>query len=154
MIVTDLEHAMEQLVLSPSMKKAIEFLLQTRGKEWPDGRAEIDGKNVYAQVSSYESVIPDGVVKLEGHRNYIDIQYVASGEEVIGWISTDRLPVAVPYDPEKDAWFGTAPAGDLVRIRLSEGQLAVLYPSDAHAPKLASNKPTRIKKVVVKVAVS
>jgi hypothetical protein len=29
--------------------------------------------------------------------------YLASGEEVIGWASIDRLIVSVPYDEAKDA---------------------------------------------------
>ena len=38
-------------------------------------------------------------------------------------------------------------------VHLSAGQLVVLYPEDAYAPKLAAGKPSPVKKIVVKVAV-
>jgi beta-galactosidase beta subunit len=37
-------------------------------------------------------------------------------------------------------------------VRLSAGQAAILYPSDAHAPQAADGTPTLVKKIVVKVA--
>ena len=40
----------------------------------------------------------------------------------------------MPYDPAKDAWLGTVPTDEITPVRLAAGQLAVLYPTDAHAP--------------------
>jgi YhcH/YjgK/YiaL family protein len=113
-----------------------------------DGRVEIDGDKVYALVQSYETVATDEP-RFEAHRKYLDVQYLASGEEVIGWASIDRLIVGVPYDEAKDASLGRVSPP----VRLSSGQLAVLYPADAHAPKLAAGAPAPVKKIVVKVAV-
>jgi biofilm protein TabA len=91
--------------------------------------------------------------KLEFHRKYIDVQYMASGEEVIGWASVERVTITAAYDEEKDIAFGTAPLSEVTPLHLSAGQLVVLYPKDAHAPKLAAGKPSQVKKIVVKVAV-
>jgi biofilm protein TabA len=151
MIVTDLEHAAEQIALTPALQKAIAFLQQVRSQSLADGRVEIDGNRVYALVQSYDTKISEP--KFEAHRQYLDIQYIASGEEVIGWAFLDRMIVDAPYDEAKDACLGRVPALDVTPVRLSAGQLAVLYPSDAHAPKLAANTPTAVKKIVVKVAV-
>ena len=152
MIVTDLEHIAEQAALSPALRKAIDFLRQAHPLELTDGRVEIDGDKVYALVQSYETVATDEP-RFEAHRKYLDVQYLASGEEVIGWASIDRLIVGVPYDEAKDASLGRVFPPDMTRVRLSSGQLAVLYPADAHAPKLAAGAPAPVIKIVVKVSV-
>ncbi len=152
MIVTDLEHIVEQAVLSPALRQAIGFLQQAHPQELADGRVEIDGDKVYALVQSYETAATDEP-RFEAHRKYVDVQYLASGEEVIGWAFIDKLIVNVPYDEGKDVYLGHVPPHDMTPVRLSSGQLAVLYPADAHAPKLAAGAPALVKKIVVKVAV-
>jgi biofilm protein TabA len=152
MIATDLAHLGEQIALTPSIRKAIEFLRKARGQELADGRVEIDGDTVYALVQSYETIAGSEAV-FEAHRRYVDIQYIVSGDELIGWALLERLSVTTPYDEGKDICFGSVPPGDITRVRLGAGQLAVLYPTDAHAPKLAVQKTVPVKKIVVKVAV-
>jgi len=151
MIVTDVAHLAEQASLTPALRKALAFLANLPGQPLPDGRIVIDGNNAYAIVQSYETQAGDWL--FEGHRKYLDIQYIFSGEEVIGWAHIDRAAVTMPYDPAKDAWLGTVPADEITPVRLSAGQLAVLYPTDAHAPKHAAGVPGPVKKIVVKVAV-
>jgi YhcH/YjgK/YiaL family protein len=152
MVVTDLEHVAEQVNMTPAMKKAVDFLKAARGKELADGRVDIDGDRVYALVQSYDTISTDQP-KFEGHRKYIDVQCVMSGEEVIGWAMIENATATTPYSEEKDVWLGTVPADRMTPVRLSAAQAAVLYPSDAHAPRLAAKKPSFVKKIVVKVAV-
>jgi YhcH/YjgK/YiaL family protein len=114
---------------------------------------EIDGDRVFALVQSYQTVAAGDPVLCEAHRKYIDVQYVAAGEEVIGWASTGRLTITADYDQAKEAWFGTLPPADTTFVRLAAGELAVLYPTDGHAPRLAAGAPAAVKKIVVKVAV-
>ena len=151
MIVTDIAHLADQVMLTPALQKALAFLQALPAGPLSDGRMEIDGDNVFALVQSYET--QTGVWLFEGHRKYLDIQYVASGEEVIGWAHIDRATVTMPYDPAKDAWLGTVPADEITPVRLAAGQLAVLYPTDAHAPRHAAGAAMAVKKIVVKVVV-
>lgn len=151
MIVADLDYASDQIALTPALQKALDFLRQSRGQALADGRVEIDGQRLYALFQSYET--RSGEPNFEAHRKYLDIQYVVAGEEVIGWASIDRMAVDVPYDEAKDVCLGHVAPGEMTPVRLSAGQLAVLYPTDAHAPKLAAGAPTAVKKIVVKVAI-
>jgi biofilm protein TabA len=151
MIVTDLEHVAQQIALTPALQKGLDFLGQVHGQTLPNGRVEIDGERVYALVQSYET--RHGEPKFEAHRKYLDIQYVASGEEIVAWAFIDRMVVDVAYDEAKDVCFGHVPPADVTPVRVSAGQMAILYPSDAHAPKVAAGAPTAVKKIVVKVAV-
>ncbi len=88
----------------------------------------------------------------EAHREYIDIQYVVSGTEILGWVPLDAVTTTVPYNAEKDAVLGKVPDDEWTPVRFQTGQVIVLYPTDAHAPGLAIDQPEYIKKIVMKIA--
>jgi len=152
MIVTDLMHIERQVLLTPTLVKAIEFLrrpeLAALGRE----KVAIDGDRVFALPQRYETAAAE-TPRFEYHRKYIDIQYIVEGEEVIGWAPAVKLKITDPYDREQDITFGTAPSGEITQVRLHAGQLAVLYPEDAHAPRIAAGAPSSVFKIVVKVEV-
>ncbi len=152
MIVTDLEHAGKQLPSSPAFRKALAFLRRGDLAALPDGRYEIDGERVFAMAQRYET-LAQAEPRFEAHRKYIDVQFMAAGSEVIGWAHVSALAVTEVYDAEKDVCFGPVKTGLWTPVRLGAGQLAVLYPEDAHAPRLAAGLPAPVVKVVVKVAV-
>ncbi len=152
MIVANLEDISGQLPPSPALTQGIAFLLSGRWQGLPDGRVDIAGDDVYALIQTYETLPVAEVLQLEGHRRYMDLQFVAEGEELIGWAPVDRLEVTIPYDSAKDIWFGTLPAASMTPLRLSAGQVAIFYPSDGHLPRRAAGAPCAVKKIVVKVA--
>jgi len=152
MIVTDLAHRDHQVPLTPSLRKALDFLGRPDIAGLPDGRTEIDGDRVFALVQRYETVAID-VPKFEYHCKYIDVQFIASGQEVIGWAPAASMKVSDEYDPARDICFGLVAPGTWTPVHLQAGQLAVLWPDDAHAPKGAAGSPARVMKIVIKVAV-
>ena len=152
MIVTDLMHIERQVLLTPTLVKAIEFLRRPEHASLAEGRVTIDGERVFALPQRYETSLP-GTPRFEYHRKYIDIQYIVEGEEVIGWAPSAQLKITESYDREKDITFGTVPPEVMTAVRLRAGQLAVLYPEDAHAPRLAAGAPSKVFKIVVKVEV-
>ncbi len=152
MIVVDLSRAAGRLPAHPPLGAAVAFL---RGRDLaalPEGRVEIDGDRVYALVQGYETLAVDEP-RFEWHRRFIDLQLVESGAEVIGWAPAALITVTEAYDRERDVGFGVVGRGLWTPLRLTAGQLAVLWPEDAHAPRLAAGAPTRVRKIVVKVAV-
>ena len=151
MIASDLNHVEHQVSMNTVLQKAIDFLRRPDILDLPDGKVELDGDRVYAIVQRYETTAA-GTPKFEYHRKYIDVQFIASGQEIIGWTPADRVSVTEPYLAEKDICFGTAAAEQWTSIRLQAGQLAVLWPEDGHAPKLAFGTPSPVMKIVVKVA--
>jgi biofilm protein TabA len=152
MIVTDLKYIDAQVAMTPALRKAIAFLRQRDVLNLPDGKVEIDGDRVFAIVQRYETIMT-GAPKFEYHRTYLDVQFIGSGEEVIGWAPVERMTVTDPYDADKDICFGDVAAGRWTPVYLAAGQLAVLWPEDGHAPKLAQGKSSPVMKIVVKVAV-
>lgn len=152
MIVSDLDHIDHQVIGAPGLQKAFVFLRSSNIQSLPDGRVEIDGNRVFALVQRYETMITDAP-KFECHRKYIDVQFIVSGEEVIGWTPLERMMIIDAYDADKDICFGTVANGKWTRVYLQTGQLAVLWPEDGHAPKLAGSASSPVTKIVVKVAV-
>lgn len=151
-IASDLNHIDRQLTKTPSLQKALEFLRLPGIYDLPDGRVEIDGQKVYAIVQRYVTT-DAGPPKFEYHKKYIDIQFIASGKEVIGWAPAETLTITEAYDADKDVAFGAVEAGKWTPLSLQTGQLAVLYPEDGHAPRLALGEASAVTKIVVKVEV-
>lgn len=140
------------IVFSPAMERALEYLKKTDFSKLEDGRYEIEGDRIYATVSRYQSK-PWNECRPEAHRRYADVQYMAEGQELIGWCAfTPALEEAEPYHEEKDVVFfkRLEPESDFV---LSEGSYAILTPKDIHRPCCALGEPSPVLKVVVKVAV-
>lgn len=151
MLITDIKHIEHLALMTPTLKKAINFLRRPDIRNLADGRVDIDGQDVFALLQQYETVITD-IPRFEYHRKYIDIQYIVSGKEVIGWAPVERMTITEAYNMEKDICFGTVPKEEITPVYLQEGQLAVFYPEDGHAPKLAAGAPSSVFKIVVKVA--
>ena len=151
MIVAEFINLESQIKLTPALQTALAWLAKMRHQTLEDGRIEIDGSQVYALVQSYDSKIEP---VFEAHQRYLDIQYIVDGSELFGWAPFEKLVPSAPYNPEKDVVKGTVRAEQATFVKLASGQLAVVYPSDAHAPGAADGKPAPVKKIVVKVAVT
>lgn len=153
MIVAALREAESQAPPAPGLRKAFAFLRRPDVSALADGRHDIDGDRVFALVQRYGTAV-EAAPRFEAHRRYVDVQYLVAGEEVIGWAPLARLTVTEPYDEAKEAGFGTVAAGLWTPLVLQAGELAVLFPEDAHAPKLAAGPPSAVHKIVVKVALT
>ncbi|MBF0558290.1 MAG: YhcH/YjgK/YiaL family protein [Nitrospirae bacterium] len=153
MVVTDLNHVEQQVLMTPGLKKAFDFLRRMDVQRLTEGKVGIDGENVFAIVQRYETISSD-IVKFECHKKYIDVQYVVSGEEIIGWAPAEQMTIKGNYDPDKDICFGTVARELMTPVYLAAGQLAALFPEDGHAPRLAAHAPSSVLKIVIKVSVS
>ncbi len=130
-------------------EKAFAFLAEQNLESLDTGRHELEGSDLYVMVNEY---IPKEVdsLKFEAHRNYADIQYVASGKEKISIIPIDETIIVKPYDEEKDVMFLSA-IEPKDRIATPE-KFFVFFPDDAHRPSARiANDSTKVKKIVVKV---
>lgn len=114
-------------------------------------RYEIDGANVYAPVSEYLTKKPEEA-RYEGHKKYIDIQYVINGNELIGLTpSSDITGMLQEYDDANDIYFCSV--GNIENLPADPGRFFIFFPSDIHRPGLRDGDSTLVKKIVVKVKV-
>ena len=117
-----------------------------------DGRYEIDGDRIYANVMSYETKAAEELT-FEAHRKYIDIQILLEGEEFLDVSHREDLEVDTPYSEEGDAALFKASEQD-ASVRLEPGKFAVLYPADIHRPgRMTASGSRPVRKVVIKVRV-
>jgi len=149
MIITELNDN-AQIPNIPGITHALDFLKRCPVDQ-PDGKIELDGKNVYAIVQSYNTNERPQSPIFEAHRKYIDIQFLLSGHELLGWAPFQAFTITEPYDDKKDIMFGTVPDSSSAFISFNAGQAVILYPADAHAPGLAVTSPSPVKKVVIKI---
>ncbi len=147
MILDKIGNANLYATLSENLKKGFEYLSNTDFTNIEVGKYEIDGKEVFAMVSEYESKVNEEC-RPEAHRAYADIQYIISGREAIGYAPLNGQAPTTEFNFEKDIVFYS---GDTVPAILEAGMFAVFFPHDIHRPCMQINGPEKVKKVVVKV---
>lgn len=131
------------------LNAALKYLEENDFLTMEPGRYQIDGDEIYALVQQYETKpLVEG--KWEAHRKYIDIQYVADGEERIGFSNINQMKPSEEYNPEKDIQFFYG-EGHFKSVK--KGQFMVLFPEDVHMPGITADVKSKVKKVVVKVLV-
>ncbi|TCL62449.1 YhcH/YjgK/YiaL family protein [Hydrogenispora ethanolica] len=153
MIFGSIEHLEEDRKrLAAPLLKGLEFLKNNDLAKLELGRHEIDGGNLFALVQEYQTS-PKTEKKAEAHRKFIDIQYIVSGTEIIGYgLENPANEVLEDRLAEKDNIFYKSVAGEMELI-LSAGMYAVLFPYDIHRPGCNYGAGTKVRKIVLKVAV-
>lgn len=149
MIADQLENSEIYNPIDERFAKAFRYLSSTNFSKVEVGKYEIEGKDIYAIVSEYQTK-PETEAKWEAHHNYIDIQYIVSGEERMGYAPLETMEIKEPYNPEKDVIFLEG-SGDY--ITATPGTFVVFFPHDAHQPTVSIGNGSLVKKVVIKVLV-
>ena len=137
--------------LGKNYATAIEFLQKTDLAALEPGKIEIDGKEVYANVLSYET-IPWEDAKYEAHEHYADIQYMISGSEVMTYAPKKILTEKDEYNPVKDVVHYTNDVRGMDLLTPPDSY-AIFLPQDGHKVKSMAEKPEVIKKIVVKIKI-
>jgi biofilm protein TabA len=146
MIIDSLENAGKYISLHPRFAKAFDYLKTVDLASIEVGKYPIDGTDIHASVSAKEGVTKEGA-KFEAHDHYIDIQVCPSGSETLGWKPREKCNnIKEPYNAEKDVtFFNDKPD---TYFQLQQGQFAIFYPKDVHAPMIGEGV---IRKLVIKV---
>jgi YhcH/YjgK/YiaL family protein len=137
----------------PAIKIALDFLRTTPLAELAPGQYPIEGRDIYAQVIDLQTADP-ATLQPEVHRNVIDVQFLVSGEERIGFaIDTGNNRVATQWNAERDIQFYHDMENEVALV-MHPGNYAVFFPHDVHRPAGFVGQSAPIRKVVVKVAMS
>ena len=148
MIIDTLDNADKYISLHPRFAKAFEFIKNQNLETIEPGKFEIDGKDLHASVSLKDGVTREAA-KAEAHKNYIDIQVCPSGKEELGWKPLSKsISPKEAYNAEKDVIFYNDKPD--MYFSLHEGQFAIFFPDDVHAPMIGEGP---VKKLVVKVKI-
>ena len=93
------------VVFPQAIMKALEYLRTHDLTKMEDGKYLIQGEACFVNLQRYVTKLPEDC-RPETHKKYVDIQYLAAGEEYVGWCPfSPDLNVVEPYDEEKDIAF-------------------------------------------------
>lgn len=131
--------------------KVFKFMKDSDFYSMKSGRYEIDGNKVYASVSEYMSKEWENT-KYEGHKKYIDLQYIVKGSELIGIAPLSALKeITEPYVDDKDIYFMTVDRDE--KYQAAPDRFFIFFPDDLHCPCMKDETSGLVKKVVVKIAI-
>lgn len=152
MVFDNLKNCELYYPLHPKFKEAFEFIEKAMAENLAAGKYEIDGKELWASVQEYTSKL-ESEAKAEAHKNYIDIQFIVSGSEVIEGFDIEKATPKSEYNDVKDVMF-YEDYDNVVKGILSKNEYGIFFPTDVHKPGMCldGNQDT-VKKIVVKVKV-
>lgn len=147
MIVDTIANASKYFSIHPLFEKAFAFIGETDLANVADGKSDIaDGlKAIFSNKPGV--AVEASVAKFECHNNNIDIQLCINGVETIGWKPREKCKNENSgYNPEKDVQLYHEQPD--MYFQLTNGQFAIFFPEDVHAPMIGEGE---IKKLVIKV---
>lgn len=150
MIIDNLNSASMYYNLSPRIAAALEWLKKTDLSKLELGRHDIQGDDCYALVQEYETKKLSEDSYWEAHKKYIDVQYIVSGSELMGYANIESLAEIADYDSSKDK---LTLDGDGDFFLVTAGQFVIFAPHDGHLPCVTLESPELVRKVVVKARV-
>ena len=145
------------LLTHPVWEKVFAWI-GARDPDLPDGIHPIEGDDIYVNQHRYET-LPRARCRWESHRRYLDLQFCLEGREIIDVTRRDDLEPDGSYDAEADLLFHRTPfqsaptivPGSVLPVLMSPGTFTVFTPSDAHRPKVMADRPSPVRKFVVKI---
>lgn len=150
MISDALKNSFQYCETHDGFKESFSFLEKAVKENLPVGRYDIDGDRVFAFIQEYTTK-KEEESSFEAHKNYIDIQYIVSGTEVMYVADVSDVEPKCEYDPEKDIMF-FHDSKNADKLILNAGEYGLFFPWDAHKPGLCNDGvPGEVKKIVVKV---
>lgn len=149
MVLDSLSNSAKYEGLHPAFKQVFDYIKSTDFSKLETGRIELDGDNAFINYVELTGKAVDAV-KMETHKDYLDIHVPLTAVEAMGWIPTGDLKEPEgEYNAEYDIAFFQDKATTLVNIH--PGQFAIVFPEDGHQPAIAEGVVFR--KLIVKVKI-
>ena len=148
MVVDKIENYRLYSTLTNRLAKGFEFIINTDLVAIESGKYEIDSDDIFAIVQEYDTKEEQDCV-LESHHQYIDIQYIIKGAELMG-VTCLNDQIVVEENLEKDYTFYNA---ETSMLKVEEGMFTIFFPEDLHRPGVKLDQIAKVKKVVVKVKI-
>lgn len=151
MILGDVRYFKQEKHLFPvAVQRGIAYIASINLAALASGKYELEGNLMFALVQETVT-LPAIEQRPESHETYMDIQYLANGEEKIGFVRhSSGYRVAENKLDSSDIVFYEHIENESELI-LQPGMFAVFAPSDIHRPCCSVNEAGSIKKVIIKI---
>ncbi|WP_372774032.1 YhcH/YjgK/YiaL family protein [Mangrovibacterium sp.] len=147
----NVEEFYKQYQANPELWKAVFKFMKQDLSAMEVGKYPLVGTQAFAMISEYDTKEPENA-KWEAHKNYIDLQYVISGEEKMGILPLSEAKNAMEYNEQKDLIFYGENDGEL-HLATPEA-FFLFFPDDVHRPCIKADESAPVKKLVAKIAVA
>lgn len=139
---------------TPVIRKALEILRTTDVSEMHHGKYPIDGDRLILQINEITTG-PKETKRPEVHRQYIDVQYMVSGHELIGFYPDRKDGEVLEDNLESNdvLFYKEREDSNEVMLPMVDGTYAIFFPEDVHRPCCQMYGPEAVKKIVLKVRV-
>lgn len=142
----------DQEWFSPLINKALNYIKRTEWSNVKPGNYEIDGHDMFASVQEVTTINKNEKMA-ERHSQYIDLQYLVSGEETIYVAPPSEKNVINENKIESDDVLLYSRVQNESELNLTPGMFTILFPNDIHTPGCSNKEKMSIKKVVIKVRI-
>lgn len=136
------------LGLSKNIDNALLFIKNNDIKSIPKGKTVIDNENVFVNHFEYNTVEESEDTLFENHIDYIDLHVVISGEEFMAVTSTERLNEVKKILSEDSVIYS---GNSDVKLPMTNELFLMVYPGEAHLPKLIYKNSCEVDKLVFKI---
>ena len=139
------------LYVCDRLQKALDYVSATVFSLVENGEYEFDGRKVFSRVNTYDTE-PKAERRPEKHNDYIDVQFVARGEETIWYTPLTADCVETENKAEKEDVIFYADPQEKNCAVLNSGDFAIFFPWELHRPNCSVEKTaSNVQKIVVKV---
>ena len=115
----------------------------------PGQKVDFAGDKLFAKTLRQDTGERDAF-KWETHREYIDLQYIVGGGEIIEWAAASKLTADGAYDEKTDFQFYAPAAADEL-LAMTDGLFVFLFPQDGHKPLVGNGVDPFVHKVIAKI---
>jgi YhcH/YjgK/YiaL family protein len=116
----------------------------------PEGEFLIRGRDTFYRVMSYATKEVEEC-RIEGHREYIDIQFSLDGAEGVDIFPVQGLFPNSTYDVARDVEFYKNNIVQIASTVNLPGYFTMLFPWDLHRPQRRTTNSAHVKKAVIKI---
>lgn len=150
MILGNITQAKTYAYLPSAIQRGLAFLATTDMSKLTVGRHDIDGDKIFVNVMEFETQKASEKYA-EIHQEYIDIQFLISGQERIDFsLANSSNLVQKEYD-EKEDYYLIKSMQDESTLIMQPNMFAIFLTGQPHKPGCFVLAPKQIKKAVVKV---
>lgn len=133
--------------LHPYFRTLFKFVRENDLSKFANQRIVLNGDDLFINMTEPELKKAEEQ-KLEVHREYIDVHFPLTGDEICGVTHISDLTVESdePFNDEEDYALYSEPARTYFTAH--PGDFYIVFPEDAHAPIIGEGK---IKKAIAKI---
>lgn len=146
MIVDHIRNREKYYFLGEDYKKALDFFATVTDEPFEKADIKVENSDFTVKARPMETTVLSEW-KLEFHKKYADIHFVAYGTEKIGYNDIKNLEV-ITFDEDKDVGFAKG-EGDLVTLK--PGYFMITLADDAHLPCICDGEPAPLGKMIAKI---